>query len=374
MELTPEQKRRYNRHLILSGFGPEAQKRLLAAKVLIVGAGGLGSPVALYLAAAGVGTIGIVDGDTVSITNLQRQVIHFSTDIGKPKVDSAEEKIKAIILKKEKIIDIDSFLGKKPIEYPSEHAFNGQRFSSNIKILKNGNILFVNELKYSTDDSYGSDFDESYIEIYNNDLTKLINQKQINSYDEIILLKNDTIYLPSKGVIYDISNNQFNIIGTIENNFYNLFSPKNGKNYYNGRYDYKNKNYFIEILDEKLKIIKTLDLNTFNEYLNYCNNILEISDKNMISAFFLAGKIIFYNTKENKKIKSIDIYDKINNDFRNHYSYDNVIEKNGQLYFCAYDEIIVINVDNLQNQFSIKLGKGQLFMLFIQKIIRFQRY
>lgn len=96
MELTPEQKRRYNRHLILSGFGPEAQKRLLAAKVLIVGAGGLGSPVALYLAAAGVGTIGIVDGDTVSITNLQRQVIHFSTDIGKPKVDSAEEKIKAI--------------------------------------------------------------------------------------------------------------------------------------------------------------------------------------------------------------------------------------------------------------------------------------
>ena len=270
-----------------------------------------------------------------------------------------KEKNKAIILEKEKIIDIDSFLGKKPIEYPSEHAFDGKRYSSNIKILKNGNILFVNELKYSTDDSYGSDFDESYIEIYNNDLTKLINQKQINSYEGIILLKNDTIYLPSKGVIYDISNSEFNIIKTIENKFYNLFSPKNGKNYFNGRYDYKNKNYLIEILDEKLKIIKTLDLSTFNEYLNYCNNIFKISDKNMISALFLAGKIIFYDIKENKKITSIDIYDKINNDFRNHYSYDNVIEKNGQLYFCAYDEIIVINVDNLQEQFSIKLGKGQ---------------
>ena len=266
-------------------------------------------------------------------------------------------KIKTITLDKEKIIDIDSFLGKKPIEYPSEHAFDGKRYASNIKILKNGNFLFVNELKYSTDDSYGSDFDESYIEIYNNDLTKLINQKQINSYEDIVLLKNDTIYLHSKGVLYDISNNQFNVIGTIENKFNNLFSSKNGKNYFNGRYDYKNKNYFIEILDEKLKIIQTIDLTTFNEYLNFCNNIFEISDKNMISALFLAGKIIFYNIKENKKIKSMDIYDKINNDYRNHYNYDNVIEKNGQLYFCVYDGIIVINVDNLQKQFSINLEK-----------------
>ena len=268
-----------------------------------------------------------------------------------------KEKIKGIILEKEKIIDIDSFLGKKPIEYPSEHAFDGKRYASNIKILKNGNILFVNELKYSTDDSYGSDFDESYIEIYNNDLTKLINQKQINSYEDIVLLKNDTIYRHSKGVLYDINNSQFNVIGTIENKFTNLFSPKNGKNYFNGRYDYKNKNYFIEILDEKLKIIQTIDLTTFNEYLNFCNNIFEISDKNMISALFLAGKIIFYNIKENKKIKSMDIYDKINNDYRNHYNYDNVIEKNGQLYFCVYDGIIVINVDNLQKQFSINLEK-----------------
>ena len=96
MELSREQCRRYNRHLILEGFGVEAQSRLLHAKVLLVGAGGLGSPVALYLAAAGVGTIGVVDGDTVSITNLQRQVLHSTPDVGRPKVDVAKERIQAI--------------------------------------------------------------------------------------------------------------------------------------------------------------------------------------------------------------------------------------------------------------------------------------
>lgn len=96
MELTQQQKLRYNRHLILDGFGREGQERLLGSKVLIVGAGGLGSPVALYLAAAGVGVIGIADGDVVSISNLQRQVIHTTEDIGKPKVASAACKIKAM--------------------------------------------------------------------------------------------------------------------------------------------------------------------------------------------------------------------------------------------------------------------------------------
>lgn len=96
MELTSEQRRRYNRHLILEGFGPEAQSKLLQAKVLLVGAGGLGSPVALYLAAAGVGTIGVVDGDTVSITNLQRQVLHSTPDVGRPKVEVARERMQAI--------------------------------------------------------------------------------------------------------------------------------------------------------------------------------------------------------------------------------------------------------------------------------------
>ncbi len=94
--MTTEQKRRYNRHLILDGIGPEGQQKLLDARVLIVGAGGLGSPLALYLAAAGVGTLGLVDGDVVSVTNLQRQVIHTTADVGRPKVLSAAEKIHAL--------------------------------------------------------------------------------------------------------------------------------------------------------------------------------------------------------------------------------------------------------------------------------------
>src|SRR5450755_489911 len=94
--LTAEQRDRYSRHLLLPEVGIEGQQRLLDAKVLLLGAGGLGSPSALYLAAAGVGTLGIVDDDTVDLSNLQRQVIHNSDRIGVPKVDSAEETIKAL--------------------------------------------------------------------------------------------------------------------------------------------------------------------------------------------------------------------------------------------------------------------------------------
>ncbi|RWX48556.1 Molybdopterin or thiamine biosynthesis adenylyltransferase [Candidatus Electrothrix marina] len=96
LNLTDEQLKRYSRHIILQDVGPEGQAKLMEAKVLVVGAGGLGSPIALYLAAAGVGTIGIVDADVVEISNLQRQVIHFSSDIQRPKVDSAAEKMRAI--------------------------------------------------------------------------------------------------------------------------------------------------------------------------------------------------------------------------------------------------------------------------------------
>lgn len=91
-----QQIERYSRHIILKGVGGKGQERLLAGRVLIIGAGGLGAPVALYLAAAGVGTIGIADADDVDISNLQRQVIHFTPDIGKPKVESAREKMIAI--------------------------------------------------------------------------------------------------------------------------------------------------------------------------------------------------------------------------------------------------------------------------------------
>jgi sulfur-carrier protein adenylyltransferase/sulfurtransferase len=94
--LTKEQRDRYSRHLLLPEVGVEGQQKLLDAKVLLLGAGGLGSPAALYLAAAGVGTLGIVDDDEVDLSNLQRQVIHTTDRIGVPKVDSAEETIAAI--------------------------------------------------------------------------------------------------------------------------------------------------------------------------------------------------------------------------------------------------------------------------------------
>ncbi len=87
--LSPEELERYARHIVLPEVGGPGQQRLKAARVLIIGAGGLGAPVALYLAAAGVGTIGIVDDDTVSLSNLQRQILHDSDQVGTEKVDSA---------------------------------------------------------------------------------------------------------------------------------------------------------------------------------------------------------------------------------------------------------------------------------------------
>ncbi len=96
MNLTPEQLTRYSRHFILPEIGEEGQKKLLNSKVLLIGAGGLGSPLGLYLAAAGVGTLGLVDFDNVDLSNLQRQILHTNDEIGKPKIDSAEKRIKAM--------------------------------------------------------------------------------------------------------------------------------------------------------------------------------------------------------------------------------------------------------------------------------------
>ncbi len=93
MAMTNEQIERYSRHIILKEVGAKGQKKLLNAKVLIIGAGGLGAPAAMYLAAAGVGTIGIVDADEVDLSNLQRQIIHATADLGKAKVKSAKETI-----------------------------------------------------------------------------------------------------------------------------------------------------------------------------------------------------------------------------------------------------------------------------------------
>lgn len=91
--LNPDEIERYKRHLVLRDVGGQGQQKLKAAKVLVIGAGGLGSPVIMYLAAAGVGTIGIVDDDVVSLSNLQRQIAHDTTDVDHPKVDSAKETV-----------------------------------------------------------------------------------------------------------------------------------------------------------------------------------------------------------------------------------------------------------------------------------------
>jgi molybdopterin/thiamine biosynthesis adenylyltransferase/rhodanese-related sulfurtransferase len=91
--LTEEQRIRYSRHTLLNDVGEAGQIKLLESKVLLIGAGGLGSPAALYLAAAGVGTIGIVDFDTVDVSNLQRQILHGNKDVGRPKVESAAERL-----------------------------------------------------------------------------------------------------------------------------------------------------------------------------------------------------------------------------------------------------------------------------------------
>jgi adenylyltransferase/sulfurtransferase len=94
--LTADELQRYHRHLVLPGIGEEGQRRLRDSRVLIVGAGGLGSPAALYLAAAGVGRIGIVDADLVELSNLQRQILHDTTAVGTPKVDSARHRLREI--------------------------------------------------------------------------------------------------------------------------------------------------------------------------------------------------------------------------------------------------------------------------------------
>ena len=97
MTLTREELERYNRHLLLPEIGVAGQQRLKDASVLLVGAGGLGSPLALYLAAAGLGRIGIVDFDVVDVTNLQRQILHGTSDVGRPKVESARDRLHDVL-------------------------------------------------------------------------------------------------------------------------------------------------------------------------------------------------------------------------------------------------------------------------------------
>src|SRR6185436_2985473 len=96
LPLTTEQIQRYSRHFLLPQVGEKGQRKLLRSKVLLIGAGGLGSPTALYLAAAGVGTLGLMDGDVVDVSNLQRQILHTTANVGRPKVESGTEMIRAL--------------------------------------------------------------------------------------------------------------------------------------------------------------------------------------------------------------------------------------------------------------------------------------
>jgi molybdopterin-synthase adenylyltransferase len=114
MELSETQFQRYARHLILDEVGEEGQERLLAARVLVVGAGGLGSPMLLYLAAAGVGTIGIIDNDRVDLTNLQRQIVHATGRVGDLKVDSAQATLAAV--------NDDVRIEKHPVRLAAQNA------------------------------------------------------------------------------------------------------------------------------------------------------------------------------------------------------------------------------------------------------------
>lgn len=114
VELTSDQLKRYSRHFILPEIGEAGQKKLLRSKILLIGTGGLGSPLGLYLAAAGIGTLGLVDFDTVDLSNLQRQVLHTNDEVGKPKVDSAEKRIKAM--------NPDTKVIKYPIRLSSQNA------------------------------------------------------------------------------------------------------------------------------------------------------------------------------------------------------------------------------------------------------------
>src|SRR6266545_43136 len=96
MELNNDEIRRYSRHLILPEVGLSGQKKICSTSVLCIGAGGLGSPIEMYLAAAGVGKLGILDFDVVDYSNLQRQIIHGTPDVGRPKLDSARDRLQAL--------------------------------------------------------------------------------------------------------------------------------------------------------------------------------------------------------------------------------------------------------------------------------------
>ena len=152
--LSPYQVERYSRHIIMPQVGSRGQRKLMDAKVLIIGAGGLGSPIAIYLALAGVGTLGIVDFDTVDLSNLQRQILHHNDDIGRRKVVSAQETIKSYnpevnVVTHEEPLTSDNAMGviadydivvNGADNFPARYLVNDAAYLSN-KPLVDGSIL-----------------------------------------------------------------------------------------------------------------------------------------------------------------------------------------------------------------------------------------
>ncbi|MDR0575078.1 MAG: HesA/MoeB/ThiF family protein [Tannerella sp.] len=123
MDFSAEEIERYSRHILLQDVGVEGQEKIKKGKVLVIGAGGLGAPILLYLAAAGVGTLGVIDGDVVDLSNLQRQVIHFTPDVGKPKALSAKEKINRLNPEVEAITYQTFFTAENAFEIIKDYDF-----------------------------------------------------------------------------------------------------------------------------------------------------------------------------------------------------------------------------------------------------------
>jgi len=142
--LTEEQIDRYSRHIILEQVGGLGQEKLLSSKVLIIGAGGLGAPAGLYLAAAGIGTIGIVDGDKVELSNLQRQIIHHTADVATEKVKSAEAKMLAI--NPEEIIRDYDFVIDGTDNFPAKFLINDACYFEKIPFSHAGILRFDGQL------------------------------------------------------------------------------------------------------------------------------------------------------------------------------------------------------------------------------------
>lgn len=122
MNFTDDQITRYSRHILLPEVGGKGQKKIAQARILIVGVGGLGSPAALYLAAAGVGTLGLIDSDVVDLSNLQRQIIHHTSDVGRAKVLSAKEKIQALNPDVTVVLHEDRFMARNALELVRDYS------------------------------------------------------------------------------------------------------------------------------------------------------------------------------------------------------------------------------------------------------------